>query len=166
MSELMNKLQHPKAEDIMSYEFDNVSFPWKSTKQTLDCGVFCMLHMLCFNGELFNGDLGLANRRKLYRAKICASLVLSDINSNIDAIVDKVSKFKEALIVCLRANEERGVTQLQKTWEEWTKLKHWTWMQLNVGFGHDVGGEGHGVCYSVAIHPPLMMGKVGEDKEG
>uniref|UniRef100_A0A803MIE1 Uncharacterized protein n=1 Tax=Chenopodium quinoa TaxID=63459 RepID=A0A803MIE1_CHEQI len=40
MSELMNKLEHPKAEDIMSYEFDNVSFPWKSTKQTLNCGVF------------------------------------------------------------------------------------------------------------------------------
>uniref|UniRef100_A0A803MSF2 Ubiquitin-like protease family profile domain-containing protein n=1 Tax=Chenopodium quinoa TaxID=63459 RepID=A0A803MSF2_CHEQI len=41
MSELMNKLEHPKAEDIMSYEFDN-----------------------------------------------------SNINSNRDAIVDKVSKFK------------------------------------------------------------------------
>uniref|UniRef100_A0A803N5Q4 Ubiquitin-like protease family profile domain-containing protein n=1 Tax=Chenopodium quinoa TaxID=63459 RepID=A0A803N5Q4_CHEQI len=58
MSELMNKLEHPKAEDdIMSYEFENVSFIWKSTKQTLDCGVFY-------------------------------------INSNRDAIVDKVLKFK------------------------------------------------------------------------
>uniref|UniRef100_A0A803MVY3 Ubiquitin-like protease family profile domain-containing protein n=1 Tax=Chenopodium quinoa TaxID=63459 RepID=A0A803MVY3_CHEQI len=175
MSELMNKLKHPKAEDIMSYGFDNVSFPWKSTRQTLDCGVFCMVDMLCFNGELLNGDLGLANRRKLYCVEICASLVLSYINSNRDAIVDKVSKFKvskkldvddefsklkemiyvsdfvkenkdcvenmslqfnqvidyvavndyklEALAVCLRAHGKRGVTQLQKIWEEWTKTQ-------------------------------------------
>uniref|UniRef100_A0A803MMC8 Ubiquitin-like protease family profile domain-containing protein n=1 Tax=Chenopodium quinoa TaxID=63459 RepID=A0A803MMC8_CHEQI len=53
-----------------------------------------MVHMLCFIEESFNGDLGLANKRKLYRAEICASLVLSDIISNRDAIVDKVSKLK------------------------------------------------------------------------
>uniref|UniRef100_A0A803N5A7 Uncharacterized protein n=1 Tax=Chenopodium quinoa TaxID=63459 RepID=A0A803N5A7_CHEQI len=96
MSEFLKRINHEKAEDRLSYDFNDVMFSWKSSKYTLDCSVFMMVHMLCFNGEKFDADLDLANRRKVYRPQICAALILSDINRERDAILERVSKFKVA----------------------------------------------------------------------
>uniref|UniRef100_A0A803KPV7 Ubiquitin-like protease family profile domain-containing protein n=1 Tax=Chenopodium quinoa TaxID=63459 RepID=A0A803KPV7_CHEQI len=71
MSKFLKRINHEKVEDILSYGFDDIN-----------------------NGEKFNADLDLANRSKVYRAKICAAFVLPDINRERDAILEKLSKFK------------------------------------------------------------------------
>uniref|UniRef100_A0A803NE88 Ubiquitin-like protease family profile domain-containing protein n=1 Tax=Chenopodium quinoa TaxID=63459 RepID=A0A803NE88_CHEQI len=81
MSNFLSRINHEKADEILDYEFDEVKFKWKIPKYTLDCGVFMMMHMLCFTGDPFDADLDLANRRKVYRAEICASLALAEINT-------------------------------------------------------------------------------------
>uniref|UniRef100_A0A803N927 Uncharacterized protein n=1 Tax=Chenopodium quinoa TaxID=63459 RepID=A0A803N927_CHEQI len=67
MSNFLNRINHEKADEILDYEFDEVKFKWKTPKYTLDCGVFIMMHMLCFIGDPFDSDLDLANRRKVYQ---------------------------------------------------------------------------------------------------
>uniref|UniRef100_A0A803NAX9 Ubiquitin-like protease family profile domain-containing protein n=1 Tax=Chenopodium quinoa TaxID=63459 RepID=A0A803NAX9_CHEQI len=54
--------------------------------------------------------------------KDCVETMSLQFNQVIDYVA--INDYNlEALIVCLRANGKRGVTQLQKTWEEWTKTQ-------------------------------------------
>uniref|UniRef100_A0A803MVF7 Ubiquitin-like protease family profile domain-containing protein n=1 Tax=Chenopodium quinoa TaxID=63459 RepID=A0A803MVF7_CHEQI len=94
MSNFLKRINHEKADEILDYEFDEVKFKWKTPKYTLDCGVFIMMHMLCFTGDPFDSDLDLANRRKVYCAKICATLSLAEINTKRKSLMEKVSRFK------------------------------------------------------------------------
>uniref|UniRef100_A0A803LVK5 Ubiquitin-like protease family profile domain-containing protein n=1 Tax=Chenopodium quinoa TaxID=63459 RepID=A0A803LVK5_CHEQI len=94
MSNFLKRINHEKADEILDYEFDEVKFKWKTPKYTLDCGVFTMMHMLCFTGDPFDSNLDLANRRKVYRAEICAALALAEINTKRKSLVEKVSRFR------------------------------------------------------------------------
>uniref|UniRef100_A0A803NBJ4 Uncharacterized protein n=1 Tax=Chenopodium quinoa TaxID=63459 RepID=A0A803NBJ4_CHEQI len=67
MSNFLKRIDHEKADEILEYEFDEVNFKWKTPRYTLDCGVFAMIHMMCFSGENFDYDLDLANRRKKHK---------------------------------------------------------------------------------------------------
>uniref|UniRef100_A0A803MRT9 Ubiquitin-like protease family profile domain-containing protein n=1 Tax=Chenopodium quinoa TaxID=63459 RepID=A0A803MRT9_CHEQI len=67
MSNFLKRINHEKSDEILEYEFDEVNFKWETPRYTLDCGVFAMIHMLCFSGETFDSDLYLANRRKKHK---------------------------------------------------------------------------------------------------
>uniref|UniRef100_A0A803L0Z6 Ubiquitin-like protease family profile domain-containing protein n=1 Tax=Chenopodium quinoa TaxID=63459 RepID=A0A803L0Z6_CHEQI len=90
------------------YEFDEVKFERKTPKYTLDCGVFTMMHMLCFTRDPFDYDLDLANRRKVYRAEICAALALAEINTERKSLVEKVSRF----IVVRKLEQDKEVKDM------------------------------------------------------
>uniref|UniRef100_A0A803MY27 Ubiquitin-like protease family profile domain-containing protein n=1 Tax=Chenopodium quinoa TaxID=63459 RepID=A0A803MY27_CHEQI len=92
MSNFLKRINHEKVDEILEYEFDEVNFKWKTPRYTLDCGVFAMIHMLCFSRETFDSDLDLANRRKVYRAEICVALSLADINTKRKQLEKKISK--------------------------------------------------------------------------
>uniref|UniRef100_A0A803MZM7 Ubiquitin-like protease family profile domain-containing protein n=1 Tax=Chenopodium quinoa TaxID=63459 RepID=A0A803MZM7_CHEQI len=94
MSNFLKRINHEKTDEIIEYEFDEVNFKWKTPRYTLDCGVFAIIHMLCFSGETFDSDLHLANRRKVYRAEICATLALTDINTKRKQLERKISRFR------------------------------------------------------------------------
>uniref|UniRef100_A0A803N9Y3 Ubiquitin-like protease family profile domain-containing protein n=1 Tax=Chenopodium quinoa TaxID=63459 RepID=A0A803N9Y3_CHEQI len=94
MPNFLKRINHEKADEILDYEFDEVKFKLKTPKYTLDCGVFTMMHMLCFTGDPFDFDLDLANRRKVYRAEICVALGLAEINTERKSLVEKVSRFR------------------------------------------------------------------------
>uniref|UniRef100_A0A803N066 Ubiquitin-like protease family profile domain-containing protein n=1 Tax=Chenopodium quinoa TaxID=63459 RepID=A0A803N066_CHEQI len=94
MSNFLKRINHEKADEILDYEFDEVKFKWKTPKYTLDCGVFTMMHMLCFTEDPFDSDLDLANRRKVYRAEIYAALAFAQINTTRKGLVEKVSRFR------------------------------------------------------------------------
>uniref|UniRef100_A0A803MWT3 Ubiquitin-like protease family profile domain-containing protein n=1 Tax=Chenopodium quinoa TaxID=63459 RepID=A0A803MWT3_CHEQI len=94
MSNFLKIINHEKADEILEYEFDEINFKWKTPRYTLDCGVFAMIHMLCFSGDTFDYDLELENRRKVYRAEICAAIALADINTKRRQLVKKVSRFR------------------------------------------------------------------------
>uniref|UniRef100_A0A803M6L4 Ubiquitin-like protease family profile domain-containing protein n=1 Tax=Chenopodium quinoa TaxID=63459 RepID=A0A803M6L4_CHEQI len=95
MSNFLKRINHEKADEILEYEFDEVKFKWKTPRYTLDCGVFAMIHMLCFSGETFDSYLDLANRRNVYRAEICATLALADINTKRKQLQRKISRFRK-----------------------------------------------------------------------
>uniref|UniRef100_A0A803MRC9 Ubiquitin-like protease family profile domain-containing protein n=1 Tax=Chenopodium quinoa TaxID=63459 RepID=A0A803MRC9_CHEQI len=94
MLNFLKRINHEKANEILDYEFGEVKFKWKSPKYTLDCGVFMMMHMLCFTGDPFGSDLDLENRRKVYRAEICDTLALAEINTKRKSLVEKFSRFR------------------------------------------------------------------------
>uniref|UniRef100_A0A803MYR7 Ubiquitin-like protease family profile domain-containing protein n=1 Tax=Chenopodium quinoa TaxID=63459 RepID=A0A803MYR7_CHEQI len=108
MSYFLKRINHEKADEILEYEFDEVNFKWKTPRYTLDCGVFAMIHMLCFSGDTFDSDLDLANRRKVYRAEICAALALADINTKRKQIMGKISRFR----VVRKLEKEKGVEDM------------------------------------------------------
>uniref|UniRef100_A0A803N7N9 Ubiquitin-like protease family profile domain-containing protein n=1 Tax=Chenopodium quinoa TaxID=63459 RepID=A0A803N7N9_CHEQI len=94
MSNFLKRINHEKADEILDYEFDEVKFKWKTPKYTLDCGGFTMMHMLWFTGDPFDSDFDLENRRKVYRAEICAALALAEIYTKRKSLVEKVSRFR------------------------------------------------------------------------
>ena len=108
MSNFLKRINHEKADEILEYEFDEVNFKWKTPRYTLDCGVFAMIHMLCFSGDTFDSDLDLANRRKVYRAEICAALALADINTKRKQLEKKISRFR----VVRKLEKEKGVEDM------------------------------------------------------
>ncbi|KAK9741368.1 hypothetical protein RND81_03G100500 [Saponaria officinalis] len=110
-----------KGEMVNRFEIRNVPFNWqcKELFDNLDCGVFMMLHMLFYVGKLFNCGLGNATSRIVYRAEILAILVMSELNSTGQELLDKVEKIRnqrEALLPLL-------VEQRRKSAEDGTKKK-------------------------------------------
>uniref|UniRef100_A0A803N5Y6 Ubiquitin-like protease family profile domain-containing protein n=1 Tax=Chenopodium quinoa TaxID=63459 RepID=A0A803N5Y6_CHEQI len=108
MSNFLKRINHEKADEILEYEFDEVNFKWKTPRYTLDCGVFAMIHMLCFSRETFDSNLDLANRRKVYRVEICATLALADINTKRKQLQRKISRFR----VVRKLEKEKGVEDM------------------------------------------------------
>ena len=87
-----------KGENVKLFPFVNVPFPWQLPSDYAvenDCGVYMMLHMLFFVGDLFGCGLVDQNCRDLYRAEIAAILILSDLNESRGKILDKVKELKE-----------------------------------------------------------------------
>ncbi|XP_048491242.2 uncharacterized protein LOC125492634 [Beta vulgaris subsp. vulgaris] len=81
MSTFMKAKGHASSELIHSFPIREIHFDWKSRSPNLDCGVFMLYHCCLYNGKRFkSAHLHKARERKLYRAEICASLVLSDLN--------------------------------------------------------------------------------------
>lgn len=95
MSDYLDRFEHPLAADLVSYDIINVKFPWQTSKPTLDCGVFAMVHMLNYDGEIFESQLDNAKIRRTMRAEICAALVLCDINNIRKEIIQKIHEFNE-----------------------------------------------------------------------
>ncbi|KAL2903821.1 FAST kinase domain-containing protein 5 mitochondrial, partial [Bienertia sinuspersici] len=47
---------HPNASSILVFQMEVVSFDWKSSIDTNDCGIYAMIHMLLFEGSLFTRE--------------------------------------------------------------------------------------------------------------
>ncbi|KMT11557.1 hypothetical protein BVRB_5g108740 [Beta vulgaris subsp. vulgaris] len=95
MSDYLDRFEHPLAADLVSYDIINVKFPWQTSKPTLDCGVFAMVHMLNYDGEIFESQLDNAKIRRTMRAEICVALILCDINNIRKEIIQKIHEFNE-----------------------------------------------------------------------
>uniref|UniRef100_A0A803LLT8 Uncharacterized protein n=1 Tax=Chenopodium quinoa TaxID=63459 RepID=A0A803LLT8_CHEQI len=108
MLNFLKRINHEKADQILEHGFDKINFKWKTLIYTLNCGVFAMIHMLCFSVDTFDSDLDLENRRKVYRAEICATLVLAEINTKRKHLVKKVSRFR----VVRKLEKEKGVEDI------------------------------------------------------
>ncbi|KAK9748089.1 hypothetical protein RND81_02G035100 [Saponaria officinalis] len=119
-----------KGEMVNIFEIRNVPFNWqcKELFDNLDCGVFMMLHMLFYVGKLFNCGLGNATSRIVYRVEILAILVMSELNSTRQEVLDKVEKVgnqREALLPLLleqrRKSAEEGTKNINEKRAEITK---------------------------------------------
>lgn len=54
MSRFLEKKKHPKAADILGYNFENMSLKWQTGKPDKDCGVYMMHHIKQFNGTSYS----------------------------------------------------------------------------------------------------------------
>ncbi|XP_074298129.1 uncharacterized protein LOC141628945 [Silene latifolia] len=113
-----------QGEKVQMFPLVNKKFKWQSKDFNLDCGVFMMLHMMFYNGEIFDCDLNDEMKRKLYRAEIATALVFSDYNHTRTETMDTVTKFdtlKESLEPILL--EKRRLKREEEEKEKANSLK-------------------------------------------
>ncbi|KAK9725160.1 hypothetical protein RND81_05G126400 [Saponaria officinalis] len=86
-----------KGEKVRGFPLVNMQFTWQGAAHSRnDCGVYTMLHMLLYCGDLFECfDPLELDRMQLYRAEIAATLVLSDINIVREAVLSCSSSFNK-----------------------------------------------------------------------
>ncbi|KAK9665423.1 hypothetical protein RND81_14G111800 [Saponaria officinalis] len=86
-----------KGEKVRGFPLVNMQFTWQGAAHSRnDCGVYTMLHMLLYCGDLFECfDPLELDRMQLYRAEIAATLVLSDINNVREAVLSCSSSFNK-----------------------------------------------------------------------
>ncbi|KAK9704921.1 hypothetical protein RND81_07G020400 [Saponaria officinalis] len=88
--------------EVFNFKFVNVHFDWKyEGPQNLDCGVFVMMHMMFYVGELFTSELGDPFKRIIYRAEIAVILVLAEINKQRDKLLPLVEAFTKVKVALL-----------------------------------------------------------------
>ena len=106
-----------KGADVTNFELVDVMFDWQvhySEAGVTDCGVYLMMHMMFYDGHLFECELASKSFRALYRAEMVAALVLSDMNICRSELLRKVEAFEEGkesllpgLILQRKLEEER-----------------------------------------------------------
>ncbi|KAK9706686.1 hypothetical protein RND81_07G144700 [Saponaria officinalis] len=86
-----------KGEKVRGFPLVNMQFTWQGAAHSRnDCGVYTMLHMLLYCGDLFECfDPLELDRMQLYWAEIAATLVLSDINIVREAVLSCSSSFNK-----------------------------------------------------------------------
>ncbi|KAH9614305.1 hypothetical protein KSS87_012912, partial [Heliosperma pusillum] len=83
------------AEKVKEFMTINVPFDWQTREQDLDYGVFMMLHMMFFYGDIFDCELYNVQKRDLYRGEVAATLILSDFNGDRSEILERVTRHNE-----------------------------------------------------------------------
>ncbi|KAL8492103.1 hypothetical protein ACS0TY_023648 [Phlomoides rotata] len=53
LSSYLISKNHPKAKDILTFELENIPFPWQTSRADSDCGVYLMHHMKNFDGVVY-----------------------------------------------------------------------------------------------------------------
>ncbi|XP_074266837.1 uncharacterized protein LOC141590125 [Silene latifolia] len=85
-----------KGKKVEGFPFVNITFNWQGAGYTVnDCGLYVMVHMLLYRGEPFECTIGTKDSNDLMRAEVVATLVLSDINVDREAVLSRVAAFKE-----------------------------------------------------------------------
>ncbi|KAH9612248.1 hypothetical protein KSS87_013679, partial [Heliosperma pusillum] len=82
-------------EKVKEFMMINVPFDWQTREQALDCGVFMMLHMMFFYGDIFDCELYNVQKRDLYRGEVAATLILSDFNGDRSEVLERVTRHNE-----------------------------------------------------------------------
>ncbi|XP_074299782.1 uncharacterized protein LOC141630949 [Silene latifolia] len=81
---------------VAGFKFVNVEFKWQGTGYSaFDCGVYMMIHMLLFNGKLFDCALGEMDVLNLVRAEVVSILILSDHNKVRESVRSRITQFRD-----------------------------------------------------------------------
>ncbi|XP_035843809.1 uncharacterized protein LOC118490346 [Helianthus annuus] len=102
LCQYLRETKHPAAEDILSCEPNRLELKWRTRNNSNDCGIFAMRHMEYFKGETTkNWNCGLRKESpdQVYdlndlRLKYLAKILLSDLNTNKEFVLDEVRQFK------------------------------------------------------------------------
>ncbi|KAL8542434.1 hypothetical protein ACS0TY_003338 [Phlomoides rotata] len=118
-SDYIRRKQHPKALDLLAYNSVNVKFKWQTTRVDKDCGVYMMHHLKYFNGDVYTSpNLNKAEIRKVLRAQISASLILSNYNEVRTQVIQKVYTFYKDKPSLLKLITEKKKERAMKKNEE------------------------------------------------
>ncbi|KAL8473567.1 hypothetical protein ACS0TY_030412 [Phlomoides rotata] len=94
LSSYLVSKNHPKAKDILTFELENIPFPWQTSRVDSDCGVYLMHHMKNFDGVVYTSpDMNKVAVRNVLRAQIVASIILANENETRLQVIDKAYTF-------------------------------------------------------------------------
>ncbi|XP_074274196.1 uncharacterized protein LOC141598268 [Silene latifolia] len=96
MGEYLESKGLVRGSKVAGFKFVNVEFKWQGTGYSaFDCGVYMMIHMLLFNGKLFDCALGEMDVINLIRAEVVSILILSDHNKVRESVRARITQFME-----------------------------------------------------------------------
>jgi hypothetical protein len=111
LSDYLEQRGVKRAADIALFEVEEVKFPWRSHQQNYEeNGCFLMMHMIAYEGEMYESELAKKVSRRLFCLEICAALVLADINQIRSEVINKVKDFnvrKKAIWPSIKANRDQ-----------------------------------------------------------
>ncbi|KAL2931819.1 Midasin, partial [Bienertia sinuspersici] len=104
---------HSTADWVRQFKIRQIKFDWQSCRTNMDCGVFLLYHCCLYQGKAFkSANLHKASQRRIYRAEICASIVLSDLNiirSQVLSSVDDFNKNRIAIQASVIQDEQEKI---------------------------------------------------------
>ncbi|XP_021726299.1 uncharacterized protein LOC110693495 [Chenopodium quinoa] len=110
MSRYMTIKGRENGVDVMDFPIRMIKVDGPKAAANVDCGVFCLYHCASYFGKSFKSyRLNQIIERRRYRAEICASLVLSDLNKIRDNVLSRVDDFvknNEAIMIEVLRNEK------------------------------------------------------------
>ena len=99
------RTQHPASKKIVKEAPPKIpKMKWKTRKNKIDCGLYMMMHMEMFQGELgpkWKTDIKDENNKQYpeqirrMRMRYAAKILLSEVNKNIKMVSDFAIKFDE-----------------------------------------------------------------------
>ncbi|KAL2944093.1 Sentrin-specific protease 5 [Bienertia sinuspersici] len=104
---------HSTADWVRQFKIRQIKFDWQSCRTNMDCGVFLLYHCCLYQGKAFkSANLHKASQHRIYRAEICASIVLSDLNiirSQILSSIDDFNKNRTAIQASVIQHEQEKI---------------------------------------------------------
>ncbi|XP_021721383.1 uncharacterized protein LOC110688942 isoform X2 [Chenopodium quinoa] len=80
--------------DVVGFPIQMIKLDGQKVGQNVDCGVFCLYHCASYFGKTFRSYcLNQVIQRRRYRAEICASLVLSDLNNERKFVLSRADQY-------------------------------------------------------------------------
>ncbi|XP_074293267.1 uncharacterized protein LOC141620244 [Silene latifolia] len=96
MSDYLAKKNVERADDIITFDVVNINFPWQKTEMNnTESGNFLMMHMIQYEGVMFEANLNQKVYRRYYWLEMTAALLLADINENRTPLIEKVKEFSD-----------------------------------------------------------------------
>ncbi|KAK9671328.1 hypothetical protein RND81_12G022100 [Saponaria officinalis] len=100
MSDYLESKKLVKKVDVVHFPIINLPLQWQSTlTNDIESGTFCMMHMICYEGELFDSTLGGKCARRKHVVEMAASLVLADINTTRESILEVIDQFSNDKLI-------------------------------------------------------------------
>ncbi|XP_074274284.1 uncharacterized protein LOC141598471 [Silene latifolia] len=98
-----------RAKDIPSFQFRQIPFAWHpQTINDTESGLFCMMHMLMYEGDSFGHvDLERKVNRRYLVIQLAATLLLADMNIIREGVLTKVNGFIGEKLQILKVVENR-----------------------------------------------------------
>ncbi|KAH9604351.1 hypothetical protein KSS87_009655, partial [Heliosperma pusillum] len=94
MSDYLEGKGDERAVDLIAFPVVHIKFNWQTYEENnIESGNFLMMHMIRYEGDIFEADLKLKVYRRYYWAEMAAALLLADINEERANLIDRVKKF-------------------------------------------------------------------------
>ncbi|KAH9605300.1 hypothetical protein KSS87_009939, partial [Heliosperma pusillum] len=94
MSDYLEGKGDERAIDLIAFPVVHIKFNWQTYEENnIESGNFLMMHMIRYEGDIFEADLKSKVYRRYYWAEMAAALLLADINEERANLIDRVKTF-------------------------------------------------------------------------
>ncbi|KAH9610931.1 hypothetical protein KSS87_015848 [Heliosperma pusillum] len=94
MSDYLEGKGDERAVEVVGFPVVHIKFNWQTYEENnVESGNFLMMHMIRYEGDIFEADLKSKVCRRYYWAEMAAALLLADINEERANLIDRVKEF-------------------------------------------------------------------------